>query len=95
MKDGQSVGQAPHDTVDRGEFAHAVSCGEDRRPADACIAVGGIRGVQFIRTDNPFESRDIFGCVVDREGVIPGNPENLVDPKLGESGEYVFCKGLM
>ena len=53
MKDGQSVCHAPHDTVDRGEFAHAVGRGEERCPPDTGIAVGSIRGVQFISADDP------------------------------------------
>jgi hypothetical protein len=77
------VGETPHDTVDCGKLPDAIGGGENRRAADSSVAIGRIGGVEFIGANNPLQTGNLFGGIIDGEGVISRNAENAVDSKLG------------
>jgi len=93
MENGKTVGQAAHHPVDRGKLAHAVGRGENRRAANAGVSVGGIGGVEFVGANDPLETGNHLGSIVDRESIVPGNSKHFVDSKLGKACQNVFSNG--
>ncbi len=90
MEDRQPVRLGPHHPVERGQFPDPVGGGQDRRAPDTGVAVGGVGRIEFVGATHPVQSGDSFDGVVDREGVITGNAEDLVDAESGQSLQGVF-----
>ena len=82
MENGEAVGQASHDAVDRGKLSNAVGRGEDRRAADAGIAVSRIGGIQFVRAYDPLEAGNLLRSIIDGECIVSRNAENPIDSEL-------------
>ena len=79
VEDRNAVRLGAHDAVDRRQFAHPIGGGQDRRAADAGVAVGGVGGIEFVGAGHPLQTADDLDGVVHREGIVAGNPEDLVD----------------
>ena len=93
MEDRQAMRLAAHHAIDRRQLANSVGGREKRCPADAGVAVGGVRGVELVRARHPLESGHLLDGVVDRERVVPWHPEDPVDAELGEASEGVLSYG--
>ena len=93
MENREAVGEAAHDTVDRGKFANAVGGREHRRAANACVAIGRVGCVEFVGANDPLEAGNLLGGIIDGKGIISRHAENPVDSKLGQAGECVLGDG--
>ena len=85
MKDQRALGFRAHDAVQRRQFADPVGGREQSSAADAGVAVGGVRGVQFIGATDPFDLSAALDRVAHREQIVSGDAEAMRDALVGNA----------
>jgi hypothetical protein len=79
VKDRQVLGIGSGDGVDRAQLPYPVGWADRANAANACIAVGGVRGIQLIATPDPLDSREVRDGILHRKGVVSGYSEDFGD----------------
>ena len=84
MKHREMLGVGTRNTAHRGEFAHPVRGAQRGDAAHPGIPIRGVGGIELVAARDPVQRRVFDDRVVNRERVIPGNSEDVVDANLFE-----------
>ena len=90
MKHGQAVRLASHDSVESRKLTHPIGGGQQGRSPDSRITISGVGGIQLIGRTHPIQAGNLLYRIIDREGVVTGDAEDLVDTQLGKTGQCVL-----
>ena len=75
-------------------LAHAVGGAECGQAADAGVAVGRIGGVELVAASDPAQPRVRANGVLDGEGIVSGDAEDVFHPEVVQAGQHVLDHGL-
>jgi hypothetical protein len=82
------------DAVQGAQFPHPESGAKGGKPLDPGIAVGGVSGIQFVAIANPSEIRVMADGVIDTEGKVARDAENVLDAQFFQVDQDVLDQGL-
>jgi hypothetical protein len=77
MNDREVFSISSANTANRAELADAVGGAQGRYAVDTSVAIGGVRGVEFIATSNPSKVSVRGDGIVDRKREVPSNTEDV------------------
>jgi hypothetical protein len=94
MDDREVFSIGPANAANRAEFADAVGGAQSCYAMSSSIAIGGVRGVEFIATSNPSKVSVRGDGIVDRKREVPGNTEDVPYANVMQARENVLDDGL-
>jgi hypothetical protein len=93
MQDGKVLGIAAGNSVNRTEFAYA-ECSQTRRcTLGACVAVGRVRGIEFVGCADPTHSRMGDDAIEKRQVVVAWHAEQMIDTDFGKPVHEMIANG--
>jgi hypothetical protein len=90
VKDREVLGIGARDAVQRAQFTDAVGRADCADAADSGVTVGGIGCIQLIAAPNPVDVRIVDDGIVHGKGVVPGDPEDIVNPNGFQASKDVL-----
>src|SRR5882724_9065034 len=82
MEHTGSLSLCAHHAVQGGKLANRIGGHKHRATSDACIPIGSVCGVQFVRATDPLDRLVAHHGIAKPKNKIPGNAEALRDSLL-------------
>ena len=90
VEDARPLGLGSHHAVECGQLTDRVCGHQHRTTSHACVPIGRIRRVQFVRTANPANPPAPGNGIVELECEVPGDSEAVRDSLACEPSDNII-----